>query len=143
LLAREADPNAAARPLRKLHFVWMNRDQQSFEWFRELLAELEKRDGHKLLDIHIFMTAGRSDMEGGLVDAAQEILRARSEGDIVTGLRTRTTFGPPDFDRLLGRLSAAPDLPAPMVFFCGPPPLGRAIGRSCSRLGLRFRRERF
>jgi predicted ferric reductase len=88
-------------PLRKLRFVWLARDQYSFEWFRELLAELEKRDHAGLLDVHIYMTSGRSDMSGGLLDMAQQLMKSQKQGDVFTGLRTHTTMGMPDFDRLL------------------------------------------
>jgi hypothetical protein len=143
LLARSAERGGEPLALRKLHFIWLSRDQYSFEWFRDLLAEFEKRDERRLLDIRIFMTNGRADMAGSLLDTAREVLRARGEGDILTGLRSQTTLGAPDIGRLLDEMCATPDLPPPRVFFCGPPPLGRIIGRSCTRLGLRFRRERF
>jgi ferredoxin-NADP reductase len=131
-------------PLRKLRFVWLARDQYSFEWFRELLAELEKRDDAGLLDIHIYMTAGRADMAGGILDVAQHLMQAQRKGDVLTGLRTHTSMGVPDFDRLLESFYRAdPALPRPRVFFCGPAPLGRVVARSCHRLGLAFRRERF
>lgn len=130
-------------PLRKLRFVWLNREQEAFGWFQELLAEIESRDRHGLIDFHIFMTSGRGDMAGGVLDVAQQVLRAREEGDFVTGLRTHTVFGAPDFDRLLEGFYREPHLPHPRVFFCGPAPLGRIVARSCRRLGLRFRRERF
>jgi ferredoxin-NADP reductase/Ca2+-binding EF-hand superfamily protein len=131
-------------PLRKLRFVWLARDQYSFEWFRELLAELEKRDEAGLLDVHIYMTAGRTDMAGGILDVAQHLLAAQREGDVLTGLRTRTSMGTPDFDRLLESFYRAdPALPRPRVFFCGPASLERVVARSCHRLGLAFRSERF
>jgi predicted ferric reductase/Ca2+-binding EF-hand superfamily protein len=143
LLLHQAKPDSPRLRLQKLRFVWLNRDQYSFEWFRDLLAELEKHDHQNLLDIHIFMTAGRADMVGSVFDVAQHILRRRQESDIITGLRTHTTLGAPDFDRLLEGFYRSPHLPRPQVFFCGPPPLGRVIARSCRRLGLRFRQERF
>jgi predicted ferric reductase len=131
-------------PLRKLRFVWLARDQYSFEWFRELLAELEKRDTTGLLDIHIYMTAGRADMAGGILDVAQHLLAAQRRGDVVTGLRTHTAMGTPDFDRLFESFYREdPALPKPRVFFCGPQALGTAVERSCHRLGLRYRSERF
>jgi NADPH oxidase 5 len=130
-------------PLRKLHFVWLARDQYSFEWFRELLTEIEKRDHGKVLDIHIYMTGGRADLAGGILDVAQHLMKSQSQGDIVTGLRTHTTMGPPDFDRLLESFYRDPGLPHPRVFFCGPAPLGRIVAKSCHRLGLGFRSERF
>jgi len=145
LLARSAGGgDAAPFAIRKLHFIWMNKDQHSFEWFRELLAELEKRDERNLLDIRIFMTAGRADMAGGILDVAQHLLAAQRRGDVFTGLRTHTTMGTPDFDRLFESFYREdPALPKPRVFFCGPPALGTEVARSCHRLGLRFRSERF
>ena len=129
--------------LQKLHFIWLNRDQESFEWFRDLLGEIEARDPSGILEIHIFMTSGRTDMAGGVLDVAQQVLRNHQEGDIVTGLRAHTTLGAPDFDRLLEGFYRTPHLPRPEVFFCGPEPLGRVVARSCRRLRLPFRFERF
>ena len=140
LLQEQRGANAR---LQKLRFVWLCRDQHSFEWFSELLAELEKQDRGGRLDIHIFMTGGRADMAGGVLDVARHELGAQQKGDIVTGLRSHTTFGAPDFDRLLEGFYRSVDLPRPQVFFCGPAPLGRTVARSCRRLGLRFRSERF
>jgi len=143
LLLRSHDPHAPQPALRKLRFVWLNRDQHSFEWFRDLLGELEQRDHHGLLDIHTFMTAGRADMAGGLLDLAWLVTRSRSRGDLVTGLQAQTNLGAPDFDRLLQSFCNSPQLGLPAVFFCGPLPLERVVARSCRRLGLRLRRERF
>jgi ferredoxin-NADP reductase len=130
-------------PLQKLRFVWLAKDQFAFEWFRDLLAELEKRDKGNLLDIHIYMTSGRADMAGGIIDVAQQVMRAGREGDVVTGLKTHTTMGTPDFDRLLEGFYRTPGLPRPRVFFCGPAPLGRIVAKSARRLRLAFRSERF
>jgi predicted ferric reductase len=130
-------------PLRKLRFVWLAKEQWTFAWFRDLLAELENQDHAGLLDIHIYMTSGRSDMAGGIIDVAQHVMRAKREGDIITGLRARTSMGTPDFDRLLESFYRHPGLPRPRVFFCGPAPLGRIVARSCRRLKLTFRSERF
>lgn len=131
-------------PLRKLRFVWLARDQYSFEWFRELLAELEKRDDAQVLDIHIYMTAGRADMAGGMLDVAQHIMKAERLSNVVTGLHAQTHLGAPDFDRLFESFAREDQaLPPPRVFFCGPAPLGRTVARSCHRLGLAFRSERF
>ncbi len=130
-------------PLKKLHFIWLNRNQESFEWFRDLLGEIEARDPSGVLEIHIYMTAGRTDMAGGVLDVAQHVLRDQQAGDIVTGLRAHTTFGVPDFDRLLEGFYRTPHLPRPEVYFCGPESLGRVVARSCRRLRLRFRFERF
>lgn len=133
---------ASGLRLRRLHFVWISREQDSFEWFTQLLAELEAaREGW--LDIHIYFTAARPDMEGSVVELARTLLHEATGVDVITGLRARTCFGRPDFRALLGRFAAEPELPPPRVFFCGPTPLARSLSSECQALGLTFRYERF
>jgi len=128
--------------LKRLHFVWISREQHSFEWFTQMLGELEASAGD-WLDIHIYFTAARPDMEGSMVELARVILHETSGIDLITGLRARTRFGRPDFDALLTGFAAEPGLARPDVFFCGPAALSRELSRSCQSLGLPFRYERF
>jgi predicted ferric reductase/Ca2+-binding EF-hand superfamily protein len=139
LRSRSGDPMA----LRKVHFVWLNRDQYSFEWFAELLAELEALDRGSVLEIHTYLTGARLDLKSAALGLAREVLHAAGHRDLVTGLRARTHLGRPDWDELLGRIAAehAPDRVG--LFFCGPSPLGRELRRACRRHGLRFRQEHF
>ncbi len=128
--------------LRRLHFVWICREQVSFEWFHQLLAELELRnDGW--LDIQIYFTSARADLTGGVVDLARAILRESRGVDMVTGLRANTHFGRPDLDAMLQSFKDERDIEAPEVFFCGPAGLARGVEASCRRLDLRYRYERF
>lgn len=133
----------AREVLEKVHFMWLCGDQYSFEWFTELLSELEADDGEGLFDIHIYFTGARGDMAGDTLDLARALLADHTRSDVVTGLRARTRFGRPDFEALLAGFAATPGLPPPEVFLCGPAPLARSVGRVCDRLGLRFRYERF
>ena len=72
-----------AHHLRKIDFVWMNRDQYAFEWFRELLGELERLDRRGLLDIHLFMTGARTGATSVGLRSAREVLHAAGRSDIV------------------------------------------------------------
>lgn len=143
LLLRQADCDRPRPRLEKLRFVWLNRDQRAFEWFRDLLERLECADTRKLLEIHTFMTSGRTELAGGMLDFARYVLHSRSCGDLITGLRSQTSLGHPDFDRLFETFYRSPTLPPPEVFFCGPARLERVVAKSCMRLGLRLRCERF
>jgi NADPH oxidase 5 len=142
-----ADPKSQppGRPPRieKLHFYWLNRDQYSFEWFAALLHHLEQIDKDLLLDIHLCMTGGRTGATALGLELAREILHASGESDIVTGLRTHTHLGAPDWDAELSELCAAHHPEPVEVYFCGPPGLGAKIRRVCKRLGMPFREERF
>jgi predicted ferric reductase/Ca2+-binding EF-hand superfamily protein len=143
LLMRQSDDDGSRPRLEKLRFVWLNRDQRAFEWFRDLLERLERADTRRLLEIHTFMTSGRSELAGGMLDFARYVLHSRARGDLITGLRSQTSLGYPDFDRLLEAFYRNPTLPPPEVFFCGPARLERVVTKSCRRLGLRLRCERF
>lgn len=49
--------------LKKVDFVWINRDQKSFEWFLQLLSQLEMEQAEYMeaekhfLDIHLYITS--------------------------------------------------------------------------------------
>jgi predicted ferric reductase/Ca2+-binding EF-hand superfamily protein len=129
--------------LTKAHFFWLNKDQYSFEWFAALLAELEEEDPRQLLDIHLCMTAGRADASALAVEVARQVLHESGKDDIVTGLRTHTHMGLPDWERMLF-LIREQHAPEPVdVYFCGPPGLGKKIRPVCAKLGMQFREEKF
>lgn len=135
----------AERPgkLQKAHFFWLNRDRYSFEWFAALLAELERVDGAGVLEASIWMTGGHAGSTAVALELAREAALAAGDRDMITGLRTKTHMGQPDWDATLQRIA---QLHAPEkvdVFFCGPPGLGAIVRRAAHRAGMRFRDEKF
>jgi predicted ferric reductase/Ca2+-binding EF-hand superfamily protein len=129
--------------LEKAYFFWLNRDQYSFEWFRELLSTLERTDARGLLDVHLCMTGARAGATALGLELARDVLHASGRSDMITGLRTHTHVGHPDWDALLGEIATRHGAAAVDVFFCGPPGLARKIAAVCRRIGLRFYEERF
>ncbi len=129
--------------LERAYFFWLNRDQYSFEWFRDLLAELEKADQRMLLEIHLCMTGARTGITALGLELAREVLHTAGRSDLITGLRTHTHLGHPDFNAALGEI-ARKHAPDPVhVFFCGPPGLARKLRTICGHLGMPFHEERF
>jgi NADPH oxidase len=140
LLARA---NAGEIHLEKLYFFWLNRDSRSFAWFAELLLYLEQMDVKQIVDIRVCMTGGRGNTAAVALNLARNLAHDIGKPDFVTGLRTQTRLGAPDFEQELGEI-AARHAPEPVgVFFCGPPSLGRKLQAACRRLALSFRQERF
>ncbi len=39
-----------------MHFYWVNRDKESFEWFADLLSELEQNNVGNFLEINVYLT---------------------------------------------------------------------------------------
>jgi NADPH oxidase 5 len=143
ILLRGHGQSDRASSLRRVHFVWLNRDQYSFEWFAALLARLEDQDRDDLLRLHIYMTGGRADMTSASLSVARDLLQAEGYRDLLTGLRARTHMGRPDWDALLRGIvkEAAPERVD--VFFCGPHALAREVQKRAVALGMRFRQEHF
>jgi len=134
---------AGESQLEKLYFFWLNRDSRSFEWFADLLLKVEQTDHRQLVDIQICMTGGRGNVAALALNLARNLSHEIGKPDWVTGLRTQTRIGAPDFDAELAAI-AARHAPEPVdVFFCGPPGLGRKLAASCRRLALRFHQEVF
>ncbi|XP_059713802.1 NADPH oxidase 5 [Haemorhous mexicanus] len=135
--------------LRKVDFIWITRDQQHLQWFLGLLAKLEAEQaelepGGKFLELHLYMTSalGKGDVKALGLQLALDLLAAREQRDSISGLRSRTQPGRPDWDKVLGRV-AAERRGEVSVFLCGSAGLARALRPRCRRLGFRFCRERF
>lgn len=134
--------------LKKVDFVWINRDQKSFEWFIKLLAELELTQSHlppseRFLDIHIHLTAMEPAQTKSIgLQLALYLAHEKNKKDLVTGLRTRTMAGRPNWDDFFNQILEQKKGKV-SVFFCGRPQLGRLLHRQCDRFGFKFRKEIF
>lgn len=127
----------------KVHFFWLNRDAYSFEWFAELLMKLEEIDHEHLVDLHIYMTGGHGNVTATALNLARSIAHDLGHPDLITGLRSKTKVGKPDWDdEIRAIVEQHPGAPVDL-FFCGPPGLGKVIARACRKWGVRFRQEHF
>lgn len=43
--------------IKRVHFYWVNRDKEAFEWFSGLLSELEANNVNNFLEINVYLTA--------------------------------------------------------------------------------------
>lgn len=91
--------------LKKVDFVWINRDQKAFEWFVNLLSELEitqaqLREAERFLDIHMYVTSARSQADLRPLNQALDLMHDNEKREMITGLKTRTVAGRPDWDEV-------------------------------------------
>ena len=143
LVLRSNGTSQAPSKLKKAHFFWLNRDSYSFEWFAQLLSDLERTDQSGLLDVHLCMTDARTGAATLGLDMAREAMRASGRSDFITGLRTHTHLGPPDWETMLGAIANQHRDAQVDVFFCGPHGLSAKLRPICERLGMSFREEKF
>ncbi|KAK7075488.1 NADPH oxidase 5 [Halocaridina rubra] len=94
--------------LKKVDFFWINRDQRSFEWFVNLLSQLEIEQAEqggvldRFLDMHMYITSAlqKTDMKAVGLQLALDLLHKKEKRDLITGLKTRTNAGRPNWDKV-------------------------------------------
>ena len=137
--------------LKKVDFFWVNRDHQSFEWFVDLLSQLEmeqrknpKDDVARFLDMHLYLTSGlqSNDMKTVALKMAMDILYNKEEKDLVTGLRARTKSGRPNWDDVFQQIKKERKGQV-TVFFCGNPALVSTLRLKCDKFNFIFKKEVF
>ncbi|XP_064245183.1 NADPH oxidase 5 isoform X2 [Passer domesticus] len=135
--------------LRKVDFIWIMQDQQHLQWFLGLLAKLETEQaelepGGKFLELHLYMTSalGKGDVKALGLQLALDLLAAREQRDSISGLRSRTRPGRPDWAKVFGQV-AAERRGKVRVFFCGSAGLAKVIRGHCRTFGFRFSKENF
>uniref|UniRef100_A0A671PUY5 NADPH oxidase, EF-hand calcium binding domain 5 n=1 Tax=Sinocyclocheilus anshuiensis TaxID=1608454 RepID=A0A671PUY5_9TELE len=135
--------------LRKVDFIWINRDQKSFEWFVSLLTKLEMDQADeepegRFLEMHMYMTSAlsKNDMKAIGLQMALDLLAKKEKRDSITGLRTRTQPGRPDWAKVFQKVSEEKKGKV-HVFYCGSPALAKVIKAQCEQFGFNFYKEHF
>ena len=91
----------------KVDFFWINRDQRSFEWFVSLLNQLEMEQSEqggfdRFLDMHMYMTSAlrKTDVKAIGLQMALDLIHKKKKRDLITGLKTQTQAGRPDWEKV-------------------------------------------
>ncbi|XP_077330291.1 NADPH oxidase 5 [Lithobates pipiens] len=135
--------------LRKVDFIWINRDQKFFEWFVSLLTKLEldqadEEPEGRFLEMHMYMTSalGKNDMKAIGLQMALDLLAKKEEKDSITGLKTRTQPGRPDWNKVFQKIEQEKKGKV-QVFYCGSPALAKVIKAHCEQFNFKFFKENF
>lgn len=86
------------KSFKKVDFIWTNRDFASFEWFVELLTEIELQQvqatSERIIDMHLFMTSAK----------VKQFIRKNELGDsfkkIDQDFSLRLNPGRPNYDQV-------------------------------------------
>ena len=142
--------NTSMFNLRKVDFIWINREQKSFEWFVSLLSQLEaeqREQGGEMsdfLEMHMYVTSAlqRTDMKAVALQMALDILHKKEDKDLLTGLKARTNPGRPNWDKVFTRICEE-NRGKVTIFYCGNPHLAKTLKAKCASFGFNFRKEVF
>ncbi|XP_036130383.1 NADPH oxidase 5 [Molossus molossus] len=135
--------------LHKVDFIWINRDQRSFEWFVSLLTKLEMDQAEepqedRFLELHMYMTSalGKNDMKAIGLQMALDLVAKKEKKDSITGLQARTQPGRPNWNKVFQKI-AAENKGKVQIFFCGSPALAKVLKVHCEQFSFRFFQENF
>lgn len=83
--------------IKKVHFYWINRDKEAFEWFSDLLQGLERQNIDDFLEINVYLTE-RVTKEQDI----KQMMESENEGgkDAITGLDSKTQYGRPPWEKI-------------------------------------------
>jgi hypothetical protein len=139
----------ARSQLKRLDIFWVNRDAEACSWFQHVLCKLEARRAadpafKQLLHIRVFLTSFRAQTDFGsqLLNAAMKHHVSTGGADLLTGLRTVSEPGRPDWDAILSAFDARPH-GTPQVLFCGPSAMASELRGASGRHRCDFAMETF
>jgi len=127
--------NSSGVALQGVHFIWVAKNQINFTWFLPVLSDiLHDEDLKGLFKVSIYLTGTRHAINDfRLLGMTMIIKRAKVMlgEDLVTGLESSTTFGRPDFQKILLQANREWAGNKVGVFFCGPEPLAATVKMTC------------
>jgi hypothetical protein len=107
----------AWRPCENVHFYWLCRSQDEFEWFYGLLVTaVSQASAKNQVEVNLFKTG------------ETELSTAKSLGP-----QFREFFGRPNWNRIFPKLAEAYPDEHVGVFFCGPPPVRSELSGACRK----------
>ncbi|XP_023007323.1 putative respiratory burst oxidase homolog protein H [Cucurbita maxima] len=118
------DPHSAgAQKLpQKAYFYWVTKEQASFDWFKGVLDDVAEYNQDNIIEMHIHLSCvyKEGDVRSVFITMLQKIQQSRGEQvDVLSGSRTRTNFGRPDWEKVFARLASVHKGSEIGVFYCG------------------------
>ncbi|XP_076328078.1 dual oxidase-like [Tachypleus tridentatus] len=115
---------------KKVYFLWICPSHRHFEWFIDVLKDVEKKDITNVLEIHIFITQffHKFDLRTIMLYICENHFQRISNSSIFTGLKAINHFGRPDMINFLKFIRKKySHMNKVGVFSCGPTTLTKSI----------------
>lgn len=121
----------------KAYLYWVTREQSSFDWFKDLMKEIDETNQKQVnvVEVFNFLTSvyQEGDARSALISVIQALYHEKSGIDIVSQTPVRTCFGRPDWFNVFSKLARRHRGDRIGVFYCGPLPLARELERLCTK----------
>ncbi|XP_076326783.1 dual oxidase-like isoform X2 [Tachypleus tridentatus] len=118
---------------KKVYFLWICPSHRHFEWFIDVLRDVERKDVTNVLEIHIFITQffHKFDLRTTMLYICENHFQRISNCSMFTGLKAINHFGRPDMTAFLKFVQKQHSYVSKIgVFSCGPTALTKTINNS-------------
>ncbi|XP_056294934.1 NADPH oxidase 1 [Pseudoliparis swirei] len=116
---------------RKIYFYWICRETHAFEWFADLLQvlerEMEERGMADFLTYKLYLTG----WDQGHANHAW--IHSDEDTDVVTGLKQKTHYGRPAWDKEFEQVRKENPTSVVGTFLCGPSVLATVLSKKCAK----------
>ncbi|XP_034946208.1 dual oxidase isoform X2 [Chelonus insularis] len=122
---------------KKVYFLWICPSHKHFEWFIDVLRDVERKDVTDVLEIHIFITQffHKFDLRTTMLYICENHFQRLSKKSIFTGLKAINHFGRPDMTSFLKFVQKKHSYVSKIgVFSCGPRPLTKSVMSACDQV---------
>nr|XP_015923608.1 dual oxidase isoform X2 [Parasteatoda tepidariorum] len=120
---------------KKVYFLWVCPSHRDFEWFIDVLRDVERKDVTKVLEVHIFVTQffHKFDLRTTMLYICENhFQRISNRRSIFTGLKAVNHFGRPDMSSFLKFVQHQHSYVSKVgVFSCGPSALTNSVSAAC------------
>jgi respiratory burst oxidase len=120
----------------KAYLYWVTREQNSFDWFRDVIKEIANSTKQKsVVEMHNFLTSvyPEGDVRSALLSVIQALHHAKNGIDIVSRTPIHTHFARPNWSNIFSRLSRKHVGAKIGVFYCGPSNLATELKNLCTK----------
>uniref|UniRef100_A0A668AAQ1 NADPH oxidase 1 n=1 Tax=Myripristis murdjan TaxID=586833 RepID=A0A668AAQ1_9TELE len=116
---------------RKIYFYWLCRETHAFEWFADLLQvlerEMEERGMGDFLTYKLYLTGWDQS------HTAHVMVHFDADTDVVTGLKQKTHYGRPNWDKEFEQVRKENPTSVVGTFLCGPAALAKVLEKKCAK----------
>ncbi|XP_069026921.1 NADPH oxidase 1 [Embiotoca jacksoni] len=130
---KDSDPKLRTK---KIYFYWLCRETHAFEWFADLLQvlekEMEERGMGDFLTYKLYLTGWDQS------HATHVMVNFDKDTDVVTGLKQKTNYGRPNWDKEFTQIRNENPTSVVGTFLCGPVVLGKVLAEKCNKYSLNF-----
>ncbi|CAL1263202.1 unnamed protein product [Larinioides sclopetarius] len=119
---------------KKVYFLWICPSHRHFEWFIDVLRDVERKDVTNVLEVHIFITQffHKFDLRTTMLYICETHFQRISNCSMFTGLKAVNHFGRPDMTAFLKFVQQQHAYVSKVgVFSCGPTAMTENITKSC------------